>query len=81
MLGGRLKILQDTHEALGKVSFRWDRAPQKRPGRQRSCARQRVAVPPKRDSLAHRQGRASLPSALLAPAPPLAHGVDALLDE
>jgi len=37
MLGGRhLKILQDAQEAVGEVLFRWDRAPQKRPGRLRS---------------------------------------------
>ena len=58
MLGGRhLKILEDAHEAVGKVPFRWDRAPQKRPGRLRSGARQRVAF----------RQRATVPSALITP--------------
>jgi hypothetical protein len=42
MLGGRhLKILRDAHEAVGKVSFRWDRAPQ---NDRKGCAQARGSV-------------------------------------
>jgi predicted phosphoribosyltransferase len=40
-----------------------------------------VAFPPKSDSLAHRQGKNPLPLGLARGGAPLAHGVDALLDE